>query len=65
MANPFAPRPNGVYGDLPLSKIPPLPTDFDWNSRQKYDNGQNLLSKKCNNWIKLKWSTGVLIRVYN
>ena len=31
VANPFSPRPDGIYGDLPLSKIPPLPLDYDWN----------------------------------
>merc|ERR1719270_3167439 len=29
VANPFSPRPDGIYGDLPLSKLPVLPIDYD------------------------------------
>ena len=29
VANPFSPRPDGIYGDLPLSKLPPMPLDYD------------------------------------
>ena len=30
VANPSSPRPDGIYGDLPLSKLPVLPMDYDW-----------------------------------
>ena len=29
VANPFSPRPDAIYGDLPLSKLPVLPMDYD------------------------------------
>ena len=54
VANPFSPRPDGIYGDLPLSKLPPLPLDYDWNcSNAEFDNmcydQQMLLCPNCSN----------------
>ena len=41
VANPFSPRPDGIYGGHQLSKIPSLSLDYDWRlSNTEYKHGE-------------------------